>query len=321
MTLDSTDSHAVDAAGRATVDVVVAGHICLDIIPALNHSQQHAEDIFIPGRLINIGPATVSLGGAVSNAGQALHRLGFGTRLIGKVGDDALGQMIAGFLDRMDPDLATHLVVSPGEASSYSLILNPPGIDRCFLHCTGANDTFKAMECPVDVATTGQIFHFGYPPLMREIYSDAGVGLAKLLSEVQDAGVVTSLDLAFPDPESSAGKVDWSNWLRCVLPNVNVFLPSFDEVLLMLTPQRYWELTQKASGGNLASFADIKLISEVADRLNALGPAIVGLKLGDEGLFLKTVDASRCFLNKIKMERHAHRGLGGSRTACSLFSS
>ena len=216
------------------------------------------------------------------------------------MGDDALGQMIAGFLGRMDPALAEHLVVSPGDASSYSLVLNPPGVDRCFMHCTGANDTFVASECPLDMATSGRVFHFGYPPLMRQIYSDEGVGLTALMEQIQNAGVLTSLDLAFPDPESDAGKVDWHQWLRCVLPNVDVFLPSFDEVLLMLDPTRYRDLVKKADGGNPASHASIQLVSDLAGQLAEMGPAIVGLKLGDEGLFLKTKNAAHCFANRSK---------------------
>ena len=47
---------------------------------------------FAPGRLLQIGPATFSTGGPVSNTGLALHRLGIATRLMGKVGDDLLGQ-------------------------------------------------------------------------------------------------------------------------------------------------------------------------------------------------------------------------------------
>ncbi len=299
--------HRTDPDGRETtantsgdVDVVVAGHLCVDIIPTLTDAQQRADDLFLPGQLIEIGPAMVSLGGAVSNVGQAMHRLGFVSRLVGKIGDDALGQMIARFLQQLEPALAEHLVVSPGDASSYTIVLNPPGVDRCFLHCTGANDTFAAAECPLDVATSGRLFHFGYPPLMRQIYADQGVGLAQLMKTIQDAGVLTSLDLAFPDPSSAAGKVDWRGWLQEVLPKIDVFLPSFDEVLLMLDPVRYHRLIESAAGANPAAVADVHLVSDLAAELSSMGVAVVGLKLGDEGLFLKTSGAGSRFAARSK---------------------
>ena len=51
--------------------VVVAGHICLDIIPVLAE-----EPDLRPGSLVEIGPAALSAGGPVGNVGLALHRLG-----------------------------------------------------------------------------------------------------------------------------------------------------------------------------------------------------------------------------------------------------
>ena len=64
--------------GRSA-EAVVAGHICLDIIPALA-----GEAIPAPGRLVAAGPAVTATGGAVSNTGLALHRLGVPTRLAGR---------------------------------------------------------------------------------------------------------------------------------------------------------------------------------------------------------------------------------------------
>ena len=42
------------------------------------------------------------------------------------------------------------MLISPGEDSSYTLVINPPGIDRIFIHCPGANDTFGAADIPID---------------------------------------------------------------------------------------------------------------------------------------------------------------------------
>lgn len=268
------------------VEIVVAGHICLDIIPTLTSSQTRAEDIFVPGRLLNIGPATIALGGAVSNAGTALHRLGFNTRLAGKVGDDLLGHTILASLRRIAPHLANSMVVAAGEASSYSIVLNPPGVDRCFLHCTGTNDTFVASDLPLDLATSGKVLHFGYPPLMRGTYLDGGRGLRDKLSDVRKIGVLTSLDMAMPDPDAESGQVDWRSWLQRVLPQVDIFLPSLDEILLMLNPDYDSQLTARVV--NPSAAADTNLLHEITTQLLDWGARIVGLKLGDQGLYLRT---------------------------------
>jgi len=73
---------------------VVAGHLCLDIIPGLSDlALESGTDFFVPGKVRLIGPATLSTGGPVSNTGLALVRLGIDTALMGKVGDDPLGSL------------------------------------------------------------------------------------------------------------------------------------------------------------------------------------------------------------------------------------
>ena len=71
------------------LSAVVAGHLCLDIIPGLGHLQSgEFLRLFQPGHLIEVGPAAFSTGGAVPNTGLALHRLGVRTQLIAIVGSD-----------------------------------------------------------------------------------------------------------------------------------------------------------------------------------------------------------------------------------------
>ncbi len=268
-------------------DVVAAGHICLDLIPQLSESQSRPEDLFAPGRLVQVGPATIALGGSVANTGLAMHRLGATTRMMGKVGDDLLGQTILQSLRSQEPGLAKGMIVAPGEASSYTIVVNPPGVDRCFLHCTGTNDTFVAEDLALDRIAGARMMHFGYPTLMAGIFSD-GEGLAARFHEVGQQGTLVSLDIGMPDPDSPAGRVDWPAWFARVLPQVDVFLPSLDETLLMLDRPQYERLVREADGGNPAAVASSELIDDMATRLLDMGTRIVVLKLGDQGLYLRT---------------------------------
>ena len=252
----------------ASPAVVVAGHICLDIIPAFKSRVALPQDFFVPGDLVKIGPAVVATGGAVSNTGLALHRLGVPTRLMGKVGDDLFGRAIVDIVRGVAPELAAGMIVAPREASSYSVVLSPPGVDRMFLHCPGTNDTFDAADVATAQLAGARLFHFGYPPLMRKMYLDDGRELVRLFRRVKRCGLTTSLDMSMPDPRSEAGQVDWAKVLRSVLPFVDLFLPSRDEIELML--------------GRKMS------LSALADQLRAWGAGTVGLKLGDQGLYVRT---------------------------------
>ena len=96
----------------APAEAIVAGHICLDIIPAFKSRVALPQDFFVPGDLVKIGPAVVATGGAVSNTGLALHRLGVPTRLMGKVGDDLFGRAIVDIVRGVAPELAAGMIVA-----------------------------------------------------------------------------------------------------------------------------------------------------------------------------------------------------------------
>ncbi len=272
--------------------IVVAGHVCLDIIPTFLRSAERLDELVVPGKLVDMGPAVIATGGAVANTGLALHRLGLPTRLMGKVGDDVFGRAILDVFSRHDPRLVETMLVDPSVASSYSVVLNPPGIDRCFLHCPGANDTFGAADVRPEGLSGMDLFHFGYPPLMRRMYSDNGVELAALLTTVKQCGLTTSLDMALPDPASPAGQAPWAAILANALPLVDVFVPSLDEIVFMLEPARAVDVRRQAVAGVPLGGLTGADVRQVADRLIGMGVAIVMIKLGEQGAYLQATPAT-----------------------------
>jgi sugar/nucleoside kinase (ribokinase family) len=252
------------------------------------------DRIFTPGTLIHVGPALRSTGGAVGNTGLALHRLGLATRLVGKIGDDWIGREIMEILRSNAPRLAADMLVVPGEQSSYTIVLNPPDVDRIFLHCPGANDAFSAANVTSGRLGSARLFHFGYPPLMRKMYRDSGRELALLFRRIKRRGLATSLDMAGIDAASEAGRVDWIALLKNVLPHVDLFLPSIEETSQMLTPVLSGKRAMRRGAENLPSEIDGPILHALADRLLEYGAPVVGLKLGERGFYLRTTaDRSR----------------------------
>lgn len=278
----------------ASCEVVVAGHICLDIIPTI--FQERIE--FTPNSLLETGPAVLSTGGPVSNTGLALHKLGIATRLMGKVGEDSFGAAIREIIGGYDPGLNAGMSVAKGEATSYSIIISAPGQDRMFLHCPGCNNTFGADDVDYAMLNRAGLFHFGYPPVMRRIIENDGRELAEIFRRAKETGVTTSLDMCMPDPKGFSGSVDWPEILAATLPYVDIFLPSLEETLFMLGPQGTRE-----PAGLLAGPGAPDLLADVSATLLAMGPSIVGLKLGALGLYLRTAGA------------HAWQRLGRARPA------
>ena len=191
---------------------VVAGHLCLDVIPPFVGEGDFAS-IFRPGRLLETGPVVMSTGGAVSNTGLALHKLGIPTRLMSNVGDDMFGQVILQLIKNLGEHLVDDMNIVD-EGSSYTIILNPPNTDRIFLHCPGTNDTFGADDVNYDLLRESSLFHFGYPQLMKQMYQHEGATLVEIFKRAKATGITTSLDTAMPDTNAPAGQADWPAILR-----------------------------------------------------------------------------------------------------------
>lgn len=271
------------------MQVVAAGHICLDVIPNMDHLPAGQFGALLqPGHTVAVGPAAFSTGGPVSNTGLALYRLGVPVRLVAKIGADPFGQIVRQLVEQIDPGLAQGLVVAPDADTSYTVIVSPPGVDRIFLHCPGANDTFGPEDVDVQLAAGASLFHFGYPPLMRRMYSQDGEELAEVFRRVKATGVTTSLDMAFPDPSSPGGQANWRAILRRVLPMVDVFLPSIEELLMMIEPEQYRQLANSSGGHGVLAGVRPELLSRLSGEMLAMGAKVVVFKLGERGLYLRT---------------------------------
>ena len=283
------------------LNIVAAGHVCLDIIPTFLRGAATIDAVMQPGKLVDMGPAVISTGGSVSNTGLALKRLGLPVRLMGKVGDDAFGAVVRDVFGRLDASLVKTMIVDPAVSTSYSVVINPPGIDRVFLHCPGANDSFFAADVTPQLLHGMDLFHFGYPPLMKAFYSDEGE-LARLFTTVKACGLATSLDMALPDPASPAGQADWSAILRSALPFVDVFSPSLDEIVFMLHRERGLAVRAKAAEGVPMGGLIEDDVRALAGELISMGVAVVMIKLGNQGAYLRvTSDEKRlaacgCFM-------------------------
>ncbi|TVR34939.1 MAG: carbohydrate kinase family protein [Spirochaetaceae bacterium] len=271
-------------------DAVVAGHICLDVTPHFESSEAAPlSEILTPGKLVSMNGVDLSTGGAVPNTGIALSLMGSSTTLMGKVGNDAFGAIVRELAAARG--VSDGLIQVDGVQTSYTVVIVPPGTDRIFLHDPGANDTFVAEDVRYDQVAQARLFHFGYPPIMEQMYADSGVQLAQMLQRVKDAGVTTSLDMALPDPNSRAGRADWQTIIQRALPFVDIFLPSLEEILYMLDRPRYQQMVESAGGGDMMDVADIDALPALAQRLHSMGARIVGIKCGKLGFYLSTESA------------------------------
>jgi sugar/nucleoside kinase (ribokinase family) len=275
-----------------TKKAIVAGHICLDVIPNFEHLPTgQFEQLFQPGHLISAGEAAFSTGGPVSNVGLALHKLGIPTQLIAQIGDDPFGRAITRLIRGVDKNLLGGLSIHPSAPTSYSIIVSPPGVDRIFLHCPGVNDLFSSRDMDYVLLESADLLHFGYPPIMKQMYKKNGDELTQIFERAKATGITTSLDMTSPDPASEGGRVDWHLILEKTLPYVDIFSPSIEEILFMLHRDEYEKLAEAPDG--ILEELTPEILTSLSNQLLEMGAKIVLLKLGHQGLYLRTSNLER----------------------------
>ncbi len=241
--------------------VAIVGHLCVDIRPQLS-----APPVLEPGTLMETGPMSLGLGGAVANTGRVLAVLGAQVVGWGAVGVDDLGAIVRSHLARTPGFDFRAVTVAAG--TSYTIVIEPPGTDRVFWHNPGSNAELDLAAIPV---SGGELLHFGYPSLMPGVCADRGAGLVDLFERAVAAGVVTSLDLAWVDPRSASAEVDWLDVLRRLLPVTDIISPSYDDLACIFgVPTRF----------------DPDTAAELVDQLLAWGAGIVMVTAGPDGLVL-----------------------------------
>lgn len=277
--------------------IICVGHVCIDITPSIPElGGGRIEDKLSPGKLIQVGRASTSVGGCVSNTGLGLKVLGADVSLMGKIGNDAFGELILKEFRKYGADEG--LIVQDEDASSYTVVIAIPGIDRIFLHHPGANDTFCVSDIPWEKVSGAALFHFGYPPIMRTFYERDGEETVQLLTRARESGAATSLDMAMVDPDSDAGRQDWKKILVRCLPLVDFFCPSIEELCWMLDKERFDSWKERSGGRDVTTVLDVDAdIRPLARECMELGCKVLLIKCGAPGMYLKT--AGRDVLDEI----------------------
>jgi len=266
-------------------EAVIAGQACLDLTPIFQTKEtRHIEEILIPSRTVYVGNADIHAGGCVTNTGLAMHRFGADVRLCAKVAEDDFGRTI---LRQYREHISTEdmIISKEEEGTSYSMILAPAGIDRIFLHYPGVNTTLGKEDLDFDLIGSAKLFHFGYPQALRRMYLNGGEELEEIYREAKERDVTTSMDACGLDPDSEHGKADWASILKRVMPYVDIYVPSVEELCYMLNRPLFEEWTLRANGGNIGSVIGEEEVASLADTLLSWGAGILMIKCGPAGMY------------------------------------
>ncbi len=188
--------------------IIVADHVCtpIDHLPA-------AGELVMADRLL------LTIGGCAANAAVDLGKMGVRAAVVGRVGGDVFGRVVADLLRENAVDVSS-LQVSPEADTSQTLIVNVAGQDRRFIHTFGANAAFNAADIPLDRLKSCRVLYLGGYLLMPNVRQEE---VAAVFAVARRAGAKTVLDVATPGPG------DYLPRLQKLLPHVDVFLPNNHE--------------------------------------------------------------------------------------------
>jgi sugar/nucleoside kinase (ribokinase family) len=208
----STLSHPM-----STTDILCAGIIVAD------HVSSPITHLPAAGELVLADKLLLTIGGCAANVAVDLVRQGVRAAVVGRVGDDVFGRVVAEMLAGHAVDVAS-LQVTPGSDTSQTLIVNVRGQDRRFIHTIGANAHFRAGDIPLQRVRQCRVLYLGGYFVMDGVVQEE---LAPVFRAAREAGVITVLDVVTPGPG------DYLPRLEKLLPHVDVFLPNADEAALM----------------------------------------------------------------------------------------
>lgn len=212
------------------------------------------------GRLSLVNEIGMGIGGCAANTGIDLLKLGCDVAIMGKVGSDGFGDFVRDVLSSAGAD-STHVLRDPEVGTSATMIMVDDAGERTFIHYIGANARVRLAELDMSVIAASKIFHFAGALVMPGFDGEQAAEAFRLAKQ---AGVTTSLDTVWNDT------VDWLALMSPLFPHTDLFLPGLSEA-------------QRITG--------LQAPADVAQALLDMGVGTVGLKMGEEGSYVRTCDA------------------------------
>ncbi len=211
------------------------------------------------GKLTLVDRMELHAGGCANNTGVGLAKIGIKTSVIGKVGSDGFGDFMVNFLSKAGID-CRGVVRDDNEATSATMVMVHGDGERSFIHYLGANAAIKESDIDFGIIGESKLLHVAGSFLMKGF---DGEPTARVLKKAQEMGVTTSLDTAW----DATGQ--WMKTLEPCLPYIDYAVPSIEEARM---------ITGKHDP------------RDVAQVLMDHGVKTVGLKMGDQGCYIRSKD-------------------------------
>ncbi|MBR3593425.1 MAG: helix-turn-helix domain-containing protein [Clostridia bacterium] len=177
--------------------ITIAGSIIVDTVKNISTYPEK-------GMLSIISGLTKAAGGCAPNTAIDLTRIdrSIPVSVVGCVGDDDNGNFITGVMQKNGVNTGM-ITVTSEVATSFSDVMSLQSGERTFFSFRGANDAFGPEHINLSTLKC-KMFHIGYILMLAKFDapdSEYGTVMARLLHDVRERGIKTSIDVVSSSDE------------------------------------------------------------------------------------------------------------------------
>lgn len=161
----------------------------------------------------------ITAAGTSAGTSVDLAKLGCKVTAVGAVGNDEMGNILIGILNRHGVN-TKYIVRKDGVQTSGTILPIRPNGERPALHVMGSNASFCFDDVPVDLIAKADFVHVGGFYLMPKF---DGPDTVKTLKLAKSSGAITTMDILGVKKEKMAEKI-----APC-MPYLDYFMPNLEE--------------------------------------------------------------------------------------------
>ena len=157
------------------------------------------------GKMTVFDNLELHVGGCAAATAITLAKTGARTILVGRIGDDGLGDFFINYTRKSGVDIS-EIIRDKKSTTAFTFVAISSDGDRTFFHCPGADNYFSIGDVDSKLIENSRIVHIGGVFVM-DVFD--GWQMQNILQKAKDSGAITSIDTAYntsKKPQEVLGK-------------------------------------------------------------------------------------------------------------------
>ena len=244
---------------------------------------RHVSEIPPGQNIALIDEIRITAAGTAAGTSVDMAKLGCKVIAVGAAGDDEMGNVLLGIMNRYGID-TSYMKRKKGVQTSGTMLPIRPNGERPALHVMGTNATFCFEDVPQDVVRNANFVHIGGFYLMPKF---DGEDTVKTLKVAREGKAITTMDILGVKQDNMAEKI------LPAMPYLDFFMPNLEEAQM------------------ITGLTDL---DELCDFFLDAGAKHVVLKMGARGSLIKNKAGMRLRIPAFKVDVVDTTGCGDAWT-------